>query len=76
MAPGVDWASNRNKYPGYLLEGKGGRCVGLTTLSLSYADCLEILGVSTFCSQACNGIALSFKIHYTYNEIRPVVCGK
>ena len=26
----------------YFLEGKGGRCVGLTTLSPSFADCLEI----------------------------------
>jgi hypothetical protein len=26
--------------------GKGGRCVGLTTLPLSYADYLEILGAS------------------------------
>jgi hypothetical protein len=38
--PGVDWTS-RNEYqdiPG----GKGGRCVGLTTLPPSCADCLEI----------------------------------
>jgi len=27
--------------------GKGGRYVGLTTLSPSFADCLEILGIST-----------------------------
>jgi len=27
---------------------KGGRCVGLTTLPPSCADCLEILGASTF----------------------------
>ena len=26
----------------FFLGGKGGRCVGLTTLPLSYADCLEI----------------------------------
>ena len=30
FGPGVDSASNRNKYPG----GKSGRCVGLTTLPL------------------------------------------
>jgi len=36
-------ASNRNEYHGYLLEGKGGRCVGLTALPLSCADFLEIL---------------------------------
>jgi hypothetical protein len=30
--PGVDSASNRNEYQVYFLGGKGGRCVGLTTL--------------------------------------------
>jgi len=30
--PGVDSASNTNEYQEYFLEGKGGRCVGLTTL--------------------------------------------
>ena len=29
--PGVDSASNRNEYQEYLLGGKGGRCVRLTT---------------------------------------------
>jgi len=42
--------------------GKGGRCVGLTTLSPSSADCLEP-GSPSFLEpsglvQACNGIAL------------------
>jgi hypothetical protein len=44
--PGVDSASNRNEYQKYFLGvgggGKGGRCVGLTTLPPSCADCLEI----------------------------------
>ena len=40
--PGVDSASNRNEYQEYFLGGKGGRCVGLTTLPTSCADCLEI----------------------------------
>jgi hypothetical protein len=40
--PGVCSASNRNEYQEYFLEGKGGRCVGLTTLPHSCADCLEI----------------------------------
>ena len=31
-ASGVDSESNRNEYQEYLLGGKGGRCVGLTTL--------------------------------------------
>jgi len=29
---GVDSASNRNEYQEYFVGGKGGRCVGLTTL--------------------------------------------
>jgi hypothetical protein len=35
-------ASNGNEYQEYFLGGKGGRCVGLTTLPPSSADCLEI----------------------------------
>ena len=30
------------------LGGKGGRCLGLTTLPPSCADCLQILGNSAF----------------------------
>jgi len=48
--PGVESASNRNEYQGYLLgggEGKGCRCVGLITLPPSRGKCLEILGAST-----------------------------
>jgi hypothetical protein len=37
---GVDSASNRNEYQEYFLGGKVGRCVGLTTLPPSCADCL------------------------------------
>ena len=33
---------NRNEYQEYFLGGKGGRCVGLTTLPPSCANCLEI----------------------------------
>ena len=40
--PGVDSASNRNEYQEYFLVDKGGRCVGLTTLPPSCAECLEI----------------------------------
>jgi hypothetical protein len=39
---GVDSASNVNEYQEYFLEGKGGRCVGLTNLPPSGSDCLEI----------------------------------
>ena len=38
----VDLASNRNEYQEYFLRGKGGRCVGLTTLPPSCADCIKI----------------------------------
>jgi len=40
--PGGDPASNVNDYQEYLLGGKGGRCVELTTLPTSCADCLEM----------------------------------
>jgi hypothetical protein len=40
--PGFDSASNRNEYQEYFLGGKGGRCVMLTNLLTSCADCLEI----------------------------------
>jgi hypothetical protein len=61
---GVDSASNTNEYQKYLLEGKDGRCVGLTTLPPSRVDCLKILGASTSCSpvQACTGTALPLSI--------------
>jgi len=39
---GVNSASDGNKYQEYFLEGKGGRCLGLTNLELSCADYLEI----------------------------------
>jgi len=40
--PGVDSTPNSNEYQEYFLVGKSGRCVGLTTLPPSGADCLEI----------------------------------
>jgi hypothetical protein len=40
--PGVDSASNINEYQESFLGGKGSLCVGLATLPLSCADCLEI----------------------------------
>jgi hypothetical protein len=42
FGPGVASASNRNETQEYFLGGKGGRCVGLTTLPPSCADCLKI----------------------------------
>jgi hypothetical protein len=47
MAPGVDSASYRNEYQAYLLEGKGGWCVVLTTLPRLYTDYLGILEALT-----------------------------
>jgi hypothetical protein len=42
MALGKDSACIRNEYQEYFLGDKGSRFVGLTTLPLSCADCLEI----------------------------------
>ena len=42
LALGSTQPLNRNEYQEYFLGGKGGRCVGLTTLPPSCADCLEI----------------------------------
>jgi hypothetical protein len=40
--PEVDRTSNRNEYQEYFLEGKDGRCLGLTILPPSGADWLDI----------------------------------
>jgi hypothetical protein len=58
MASGVDTAPNRDEYQEYFLGCKGGRCVGLTTLPPSFADCLEIwepqpLGTLRACPGLC-----------------------
>jgi hypothetical protein len=45
--------------PGLFPGGKGGRCVGLTALSPTCADCLEIWELQRPGTlRACNGIAL------------------
>jgi hypothetical protein len=68
--PGVDSACNRNEYQGYLLGRKGGRCLGLTTLPLSCADCLEIWeprppGVLRACSALWwNSFSLGFSVPF------------
>jgi hypothetical protein len=58
----LEYLSNRNEYQEYFLDSKGSRCVGLTTLPPSYADCLEIWGPkppgTSGPVQACNGNAL------------------
>jgi len=51
---------------GFLLGDKGGRCVGLTTLPLTLANCLEILGASNCWSRnACPGV---HRNGFTYNH--------
>ena len=68
--PGIDSASNRNEYQEYFLGDKGGRCVGLTTLPLSCADCLEIwepqpLGTLCACNRPVMGLLyLYIQGHY------------
>jgi hypothetical protein len=58
---GVDSASNRNEHQEYFLGGQGGRCIGLTTLLLSCADCLEMWDTQPAGTlSACTGIALPF----------------
>ena len=63
--PGVDSVCNRNEYQEYFLEGKGCRCLWLTSLPPSCAPivlksgCLKYLEPSGPV-QACNGIALPF----------------
>jgi len=59
--PGIDSASNRNEYQEYFLGSKGGRCIGMTTLPSSCANCREIWEPqSPGALWACNGIALPF----------------
>ena len=53
--PGIDSASNRNEEKEYLLWGKGGQHVGITTLPTSCADRREILEAST--SWSPNGLS-------------------
>ena len=66
-----DWLSLLQKWvPGIFPGDKGGRCLGLTTLILSCADCLEIRGLSLLepsrSVQACHGIAVLFKSLYLF----------
>jgi len=57
----VDEVSNRNEYQKYSLGGKGGRCVGLTTLPPLCADCHEIWEPQSPVNlRACTGIDLPF----------------
>jgi hypothetical protein len=42
MALGLTQPLTENGYQEYFLGGKGGRCLGLTTLQLLCADCVDI----------------------------------
>jgi len=56
--PGVDPASNRNEYQEYFLEGKGVRCVRLTTLPPPCVDCLDMWEPQTSGTfRACPGLS-------------------
>ena len=57
---GVDSASNRYKYQGYLLMRKGGLYEWLTTLPPSCAYCLEILGASTSWSSKSDDVVVGY----------------
>jgi hypothetical protein len=54
---GVDSAYNRNEYQEYFLGGKGGLCLGLTTLPPTCDDCLEIYELDPrWTLWACQGL--------------------
>jgi hypothetical protein len=40
LAPEMDLSSNNTEYQQHCMDGKGGRCVGLTTVQSSCANCL------------------------------------
>ena len=59
--PGIDSTTDRKEYDEYFQEGKGDRCVGLTTLPPSCSDCLEIWEPRTSGAlRACIGIAVTY----------------
>ena len=45
--------SHRNEYQGYLMVGKGGRCIRLTTLPLPCASFLEMLEPELSAARRC-----------------------
>jgi hypothetical protein len=60
---------NRNEYQKYFLEGKGGRCVGLTNLRPSCTDGLEIWEPQPpWILWACNGFALPLPLLYDVTQ--------
>ena len=67
MTLGSTQPLNRNEYKEYFLAGKGGRCVGLTTLP----PCLEIWErQSPGTLRACPGIALYKRRSHIFHKSR------
>jgi hypothetical protein len=65
--PVVDAASNRNEYHEYFLWGRGGRCLGLTTLPHSCTDFYEICEPSTAGTlRAHTGLYRDWSYHWSY----------
>jgi hypothetical protein len=71
--PGVDSASNKSEYQEHFLGGKSGRCIGLTTLPPSCADCLEILGASTLNPQGLSRPVMGLLLHTSYEAHHHIV---
>ena len=68
---GLDSASIRNEYQEYFLGGKGGQCVGLTTLPNSHADCHEFWEPQPPVPlKACTGIPLPLPASTVY--VKPI----
>jgi hypothetical protein len=69
--------SNRNVYQEYFLGGKGGWCIGPTTLTTFICQMSRNLGASTIPEpsglvQACNGITLPFLFNQTIILYPPI----
>jgi len=64
--PGINSAANRIEYQEYFLGGKVGRCVGLSTLLPSCADCLEIWNPQGL-SRPVMGLLYLFLYHLNYS---------
>jgi len=74
--PGVHSASNRNEYQEYFVEGKGGRCVGLTNLPHLCSDFLEIWEPQPPASlRVCSGLWLGRFFTFSFvPNIRYCLC--
>jgi hypothetical protein len=77
---GIDSASNINENQKYFLGGKGGQCVGIKNLPLSFAECLEICkppppGMLWACNWPVHGSLhlLYFLLYLADTEICPYV---